>query len=91
MAPVYDNNRSFCFDLDNDQLRSTDWILRKCRPAIGADFIATARGMLTDSIRQDLKNLAGFRFTQHDSIWIDSDRLDLLDGLVNLQIKRILE
>lgn len=91
MAPVYDNNRSLCFDLDNDQLRNTDWILRKCRPAIGADFIATARGMLTDSIRRDLKNLAGFRFTQHDSIAVDSERLDLLSGLVNLQIKRILE
>lgn len=91
MAPVFDNNRSLCFDLDNDQLKNIDWYLKKIRPSIGSDFIATARGLLTDDIRRELKNLSGFRFTQHPEITVDGERLDLLSGIVNRQICSILE
>ena len=34
-------------------------LLGKCRPRIGVDFIKTAKGMLTDEIWQELKNLDG--------------------------------
>ena len=90
MAPVYDNNRSLFFDLDNDQLKNVEWYVRKRKPRIGADFISTAKGLLTDEIRQDLKNLIGFQFKQHDSIKIDQERLDLLSDFVNSQIRTIL-
>lgn len=90
MAPVFDNNRSLFFDLDDDQLKNVGWYAGKCRPRIGADFIATAKGLLTDSIRQDLKNLEGFRFAQHSDIAIRQERLDLLSDFVNTQIKKIL-
>lgn len=90
MAPVFDNNRSLCFDLDNDQLKNIDWYLKKIRPSIGSDFIATARGLLTDDIRRELKNLSGFRFTQHPGITVDRECLDLLGGIVNRQIGSIL-
>lgn len=90
MAPVFDNNRSLCFDLDNDQLKNIDWYLKKIKPSIGSDFIATARGLLTDDIRQELKNLRGFTFSQHPKISVDQERLDLLSGIVNRQIGSIL-
>lgn len=90
-APVFDNNRSLCFDLDDDQLKNTDWCIRKCRPVFGADFISTARGLLTDEIKNDLVNMQGFRFTQHSTIRTEQTRLDLLSDIVCTQIKRILE
>ena len=68
-APMFDHNRSLLFDLDEDQLAKPEWYISKCRPRIGVDFIKTAKGMLTDEIRQELKNLDGFRFapTQRSS------------------------
>lgn len=90
MAPVFDNNRSLCFDLDNDQLKNIDWYMKKVKPSIGSDFIATARGLLTDEIRSELVNLKGFAFKQHPKINVDKERLDLLSKIVNRQIGRIL-
>lgn len=91
MAPVFDNNRSLCFDLDNTQLKNIDRYLNKFRPAIGSDFISTARGLLTDELRQELKNISGFKFIQHPTISVEQERLDLLSGIVNRQIRSILE
>lgn len=90
MAPVFDNNRSLCFDLDNEQLKNIDWYLKKVKPSIGSDFIATARGLLTDEIRSDLDNLKGFAFKQHPKINVDNERLDLLSEIVNRQLGSIL-
>lgn len=90
MAPVFDNNRSLCFDLDNDQLKNIDWYMKKIKPSVGSDFIATAKGLLTDEIRTDLKNLSGFTFRQHSHITVDQERLDLLGSIVNRQISHIL-
>ena len=88
-APVFDNNRSLCFDLDSDQLKNPEWYIKRCRPAFGADFISTARGVMTDEIRNDLINMKGFRLKQHESIRADQQRLDLLSDLICGQIGRI--
>lgn len=90
MAPVFDNNRGLLFDLDSDQLKHPEWCIRHCAPRLGADFIATARGLLTDSIRNDLLNLNGFRFASHPDLPIDSERLDRLDQIVQSQLRSIL-
>ena len=65
MAPVFDNNRSLLFDMDDDQLKNTDWCIGTCAPRFGTDFISTARGMLADDIRQDVEALRDFSFEQH--------------------------
>ena len=89
-APVFDHNRSLLFDLDEDQLANPDWYISKCRPRIGVDFIKTARGMLTDTIRQDLKNLDGFHFAPHPTIVLPTDRLTRLSDIVEQQRRAIL-
>lgn len=90
MAPVFDNNRSLLFDLDNDQLKNADWCIRHCAPRFGTDFIVTARALLTDAIRNDLQNLKTFRFAPHPEISIDPERLDLLNKIVQRQLDSIL-
>ena len=82
MAPVFDNNRSLLFDMDIDQLKNTDWCIGTCTPRFGTDFISTARGMLTDNIRQDLEPLCDFSFGQHPNA---------LSTIVREQVKRILD
>lgn len=90
MAPVFDNNRSLLFDLDSDQLKNTEWCIRHCSPRLGSDFIATARGLVTDSILSDLKNLKDFRFTSHPDILIEPDRIDRLNTILQCQLSKIL-
>lgn len=91
MAPVFDHNRSLFPELDMDQLAMPERYLKHCRPRLGRDFLVTARGLLTDGIRRDLKRLEGFVFQQHPDIQAEQERLDALSGIVQGQIKRILE
>ena len=90
MAPVFDHNRSLLPQLDNDQLKVPARYLKHCRPRLGRDFLLTARGLLTDEIRQDLKRLEGFEFQQHPDIHTEQERLDALGCIVRGQIKEIL-
>lgn len=90
MAPVFDNNRSLLFDLDSDQLKNTEWFIRHCAPRLGTDFIATARGLLTEEIRRELQNLRAFRFSGHPVISIEEKRLERLNSIVQYQLARIL-
>ena len=87
MAPVFDHNRSLFFDLDNDQLKQTDWCLRHAVPRLGTDLLATARALLTDDIRRDLLPLRSFQFTQHPRLSAQPERLELLSGLVGHQVE----
>lgn len=91
MSPVYDNNRSLLYDMDTDQLQRMEWCIQTCSPRIGKDFIATAKGMMTEEIRQDLIVLKDFRFKQHPYILVDQERLDQLDKIVQRQIDKILQ
>ncbi|RGC56124.1 hypothetical protein DXA92_09740 [Agathobaculum butyriciproducens] len=90
-APMFDHNRSLLFDLDEDQLVKPEWYVGKCRPCIGVDFIKTAKGMLTDEIWQELKNLDGFRFVPHPTIELPKGRLEALLDVVERQRRAILE
>ena len=90
IAPVFDHNRSLLPALDNDQLAAPEWYLRKCRPRLGTDFLLTARGLLTDDIRRDLKRLGDFTFRQHPRIRAEQERLDSLSKIVQNQIHQIL-
>ena len=90
MAPVFDNNRSLFPELDEEQLSRPEWYVEKCRPRLGRDFIVNAKGLLTDAIRSDLKNLQGFSFHSHPDVEIPMRRLSLLSKIVNRQIERIL-
>ena len=90
-APMFDHNRSLLFDLDEEQMAKPDWYVGKCRPRIGVDFIKTAKGMLTDKIRQELKNLDGFRFAPHPTIELPKGRLEALSDVVERQRRAILE
>lgn len=88
---IYDNNRSLFFDLDTVQLSKPDWFISKAKPRIGSSFIGTAKGVLTDEIRGDLRKMMGFRFQEHPEIKIEQERLDLLSAVVNRQIMTLLE
>lgn len=49
-----------------------------------------ACGMLTDEIRQELKNLDGFRFMLHSTIELPEERLSRLSEIVERQRRAIL-
>lgn len=90
MAPVFDNNRSLLFDLDDDQLDHAERYISRLTPRLGTDFVIAARALLTDAIRSDLVNLQGFVFKQHPDIPVEGERLEKLSRVVNGQIRKIL-
>ncbi|MDO4459732.1 MAG: HipA protein [Clostridia bacterium] len=89
-APVFDNNMALFPQLDDDEVQNIDAYLRRYRPKIGGDFIKTAKALITDEIRNDLRNLRGFSFNQHERIKISEERLNALSSFMNQQIDRIL-
>ena len=91
MAPIFDHNRSLFPELDNEQLKKPDWYIDRCKPRLGKDFILTARNLLTDDIRSDLRRMTDFCFTQHPAMTAEQDRLDALSAIVREQAKKILE
>lgn len=90
MAPVYDNNRSLLFDLDEDQLAAFEKHIRRYLPRLGADFIQTGRALLTDAIRSDLEALRHFAFRPHPQIAVEGRRLELLSQIVQTQVQKLL-
>ena len=62
MAPVFDNNHSLLFDLDDDQLDHAERYIPRLVPRLGTDFVIAARALLTDAICSYLVNLQGFAF-----------------------------
>ena len=73
MAPVFDNNRSLLFDLDDDQLAHAERYIPRLAPRLGTDFVIAARALLNDAIRSDLVNLQGFAFRQHPDIPVEGE------------------
>ena len=90
MAPVFDNNRSLLFDLDADQLSHAERYITRLTPRLGSDFIIVAKALMTDEIRNDLKNLYGFAFQEHPQIPVADNRLEKLSGVVNGQIRQLI-
>lgn len=91
MAPVFDHNQCLFPELDNEQLRSPEYYLNKCKPRLGKNFVLTARNLLTDSIRSDLAVLRDFTFSQHSAIKAEQERLDALSMIVRAQVAEILK
>ena len=91
MAPVFDNNRALLPHLDEDQLASPAFHIKRCQPRLGSDFIVTARGLMTDDIRTDLEAMRGFTFAQHPAIEMPQARLFLLDRIIQQRISEILD
>ena len=90
MAPIFDNNRSLFFNVDDSSISNFSYYARNATPRLGTDFNITASQLLTPEIRSDLKNLSGFKFEQHPKFKAPQERLDALSRLVNAQIDLIL-
>ena len=91
MAPVFDNNQSLLFDLDDDQLENTEWSIRHCSPRLGVDFYRHGQRLNDRCHPQRFKeSTRTFVFKQHSSIPAPQERLDCLTQIVQRQLQEIL-
>ncbi len=90
MAPVFDHNRALFPELDNDQLLSPKWYIAHCKPRFGTDLLRTAKGLMTEDIRRDLKRLQDFQFQQHSVFRTDPERLEALNRITQDRITQLL-
>lgn len=91
MAPVFDNNQALLPYAEDEDFANLDEYLKMKGPRIGREFIDVAKYSLTPTIRRDLANMRGFKFTKHKELNLDDDRLIKLENLVNSQIDLILK
>lgn len=92
MAPVFDNNRSMLFNLNDVQFMAEDMDgLMDLYPRLVGEFNLIANDMLTDSIKGDLLNLRDFRFHKSGlKDWPD-ERLEKYEHFISRQIDKILK
>ena len=91
MAPVFDHNRSMLFNLDDERFMSQNMeTLIDIYPRLMGEFNLNANDMLTDEIRNDLKNLSGFEFRLHDKFNWPKERLEKYQIFIDRQIDKIL-
>lgn len=87
MSPVFNHNKSLFPELDEDELAKP---VLHCQSRLGLDFVSTARSLLTDDIRSDLKKLLGLSFVQHPEFRLLDTRVNRLNEIIHVQIKQIL-
>lgn len=84
MAPVFDHNKSLFPELDEGELAR---LVLHCASRLGPDFVSTAKSLLTDDIRSDLKNLLGVSFVQHPEFRLPDTRVNRLNKIVRTPIQ----
>ena len=90
MAPVFDNNMSLLPYAMEDDLNNLEVYLKDKRPKFGSNWIRSSKFCLTPRLRRILNNLYGFKFRKHPRFNLSDDRLELLNKIINNQIKEIL-
>lgn len=92
MAPVFDNNQGLLPYAEMDDLKINRMeYLAELPTRIGTDFNAIAHEMLTPSIRNDLRNMCGFKFSRDTNYSLPEERLNVLEEIVDIQIGNILQ
>lgn len=92
MAPVFDNNRSMLFNLNDEQFMSEDMdALIDVYPRLVGEFNLIANDMLTNSIKADLLNLQDFSFNKSGLADWPNERLEKYERFICRQIDKILK
>jgi len=90
IAPVYDNNLSMLpYAMLND-FKNIDMYLRDQGPKLGDDWVSVAKAVLTQRARTELINLYGYKIPFDGDSQYSKQRVDLMNFLINRQIKLIL-
>ena len=91
MAPVFDHNRSMLFNLNDERFleQNMDELI-DLYPRLAGEFNLNANELLTDTIKNDLRNLEGFTFKRHSQYNWPEKRLKKYESFLNTQINKIL-
>lgn len=90
IAPDFDFNLSMLPYVTKEEFEQIGTKLLEYGPAIGSDFTRVGQEMLTSEIRRELINLQGFRFTFRGNKDFEPSRVQILEAMVNKQIRAIL-
>lgn len=90
MAPVFDLNLSLLCNVPETELEHVGDALYGCAPKIGTDFTRTGQLMLTDSIRDRVKDLRDFSFAFCGNESFPLSRIQKTEGIIQKQATAIL-
>ena len=92
MAPVFDNNLSFCPRCVDDPTGGFYAHAREnCRPAIGSDFLLVARAAMTDQISRRVEGMTSFEFDRGELRGMPEGRIETLEAVVRTQARALLD
>ncbi len=90
MAPIFDLNLSLFGDMQDASFDDFYSAATSHRPCIGQDFIQIGRNMMTDSIRDAVKNVADFSFSFRGDDVFKPWRVEKIERIVREQAKALL-
>lgn len=90
MAPVFDLNLSLLCNVPEGGLDHVGDALYGCVPKIGSDFTRTGQLMLTDSIRERVKDLQDFEFSFRGNDSFSENRVRKTEEIIQKQSSAIL-
>lgn len=90
MAPVFDFNLSLLCNVPEKGLHQVGDALYGCVPKIGTDFTRTGQLMLTDQIRDHVKDLRDFTFSFRGNEDFSEDRVRKTEEIVQKQAAAVL-
>ena len=92
MAPVFDNNLSFCPRCVDDPTGGFYAHAREnCRPAIGSDFLLVARAAMTGQISRRVEGMTSFEFDRGELRGMPEGRIETLEAVVWAQARALLD
>lgn len=90
MAPVFDFNLSMLCNISENELDHVGDVLYGCVPKVGSDFTRTGQLMLTDSIRDRVKDLQDFSFSFRGNDAFSENRVRKTEEIIQKQSAAIL-
>ena len=93
-APLFDHGNSLFNLAGKDDLASLDALQKYAdtlQPCVYDDFIGTAKAVLSQENRQGLRKLLDFSFPRHSRYNLDKKRLKLIEEMVRLRARMMLD
>ena len=89
-APVHDNGVSlFNYAMPEDYQNLAEYAKTRSNP-YGVSFETVCREVMGTKQRNQLRRLAGFRFTRHPSVNLPEEHLKAIEKQIDLRVRELL-
>ncbi|MDR0499697.1 MAG: hypothetical protein LBG97_00400 [Coriobacteriales bacterium] len=89
-APIFDNGLSLLWSEMESDIANYSEAIRVRLPKAYDNYIGAAQRFMTDTDKENLRKLRGFRFTRHPEHNLSEERLSCLEQMIQGQVEKLL-